>query len=146
MIDKIQALLPAKHSSTEEVGCYSTSQTSESRLDLRFANGTRISIPYVGSHDITFIAEEGSDRHAVLIYHPPWSMTKVLGKHLSKLYEEITQQRVSWVRESTKIAGGTTDPTIESIQFIELSDWQVLLKTLNAQRNEQQNVAAGAVE
>jgi hypothetical protein len=146
MINKIQALLPAKPSSAQEEGCFGTAQTSEQRLDLRFANGTRISVPYVGSHDITFIAEEGSDRHAILIYHPPWSMTKVLGNNLAQLYEEIIRQRVSWVRESPKNAADTTRAAIESIVFIELSDWQVTLNALNTQRVEQENMASAAME
>ena len=135
MSDNIQSLLSQRKKRDGRGDFFSVFETSDSRLDLRWADGFRCSLPYMHLHEIRFtpVNEEGTEE--ILLHYPGFSVVRIVGRQLAGLHDALGAQRVSWVRERAEDEEITPEGlSISLIEYSSLTDWRLDVEALIARR------------
>lgn len=143
MRDNIRSLVghrEKKSGANSEKNFFSAREDAHvSRIDLRWSDGTRKSLPYAHLHHIEFWPGDASlekpQPDAILLDCPAYSRTQITGFGLLPLYEALQAESVTWIREmdadEPRPEGG---PFIEEINHLMLTDWQLELESVEHNR------------
>ena len=134
MSDNIRELF--QRGKTPENGdFYSVFETSDSRLDLRWEDGFRCSVPYMHMHEIRYTPRNAEELEEIVLHAPAFSVVRIVGRHLSEIYDALNAHRISWIRER---ANGEDIPqdgvSVDLIEFTALTDWRLDVEALNERR------------
>lgn len=97
------------------------------RIDLRFCDGTRISIPYAHIEEILFepieIANIEGELEQIIIDTVSDDRIEIMGKNLIAIYDLLHRDKILWLREGSEGEGEDgNNPYVVSLQYLRVGD------------------------
>lgn len=114
---------------------YSVNDVSDHRIDLRWPDGSRVSLPYIHLHEVKFTPGGDTESDTILLHYTAHTVVQVVGKRLAALYDALHGHRVTWMRnksEGEELPQGKL--CIEDLRYSEISDWETDLKARKEHR------------
>jgi hypothetical protein len=136
MTDNIQSLLTRGKKGEGRREFFSVFETGDARLDLRWEDGFRCSLPYMHLHDIRFTSANEEGTEEIVLHFPGFSVVRIVGTRLSALHDALGAQRVSWVRERANDEEIVPEAlSVALIEYTSLTDWRLDVEALIARRD-----------